>query len=167
VGDWLGVISGTLLVAMMTLIFVNIVLRQLSRIWPDVFRVWVGTVEVVGWTAALIAGFALLYSQKKRAHIAIDIITSRINQRVRAIIVGIMLLADAVLFGMAVNRVVYLALDLRGRGGLPPRLSDTLQIPYWWAVMILAVLVGLFAIRLLVDSMMSFQKAATEEVAEQ
>ncbi len=153
VGDWLAVVSGTLLVAMMTLTVVNIILRQ-------VWQAFAGTVEIVGWSAALVAGFALIYSQNKKAHIAIDILTSRINRRVRAVIVGVMLLADTVLFGVAVSRIFNLSLDLRGRGGLPARLSETMQIPYWYVVTILAILIGLFAIKLLVDSLMSFQKAA-------
>jgi TRAP-type C4-dicarboxylate transport system permease small subunit len=155
VGEWLGVVSGILLVVMMTVTVTNIILRQ-------VWQAFGGTVEIVGWLAALVAGFALMYSQGKKAHIAIDIVTSRMNQKVRWIIVGMMLLFDSALFGLASWRVLLVAMRLLDGG----RRSSTLQVEYWYVVMILAVLIGFFAIRLLVDAILAWQKAGSAEVVE-
>ena len=45
-GDWLGVIAGILLVGLMTLIVVNIILRQVASPFG-------GTAECVGYLSAL------------------------------------------------------------------------------------------------------------------
>ena len=61
-GDWLGVIAGILLVAIMTLIVVNIILRQVASPYG-------GTAEVVGYLAALCAGLlSAVFAEEESAH---------------------------------------------------------------------------------------------------
>ena len=153
-GDWMGVIAGILLVGLMTLIVVNIILRQVASPFG-------GTAELVGYISALIAGFSLMYSQKKKSHIAIDIITSNFAKRPRAALNAVMNLIAAVVFTMATWQIAARAMTMQKNGIL----SDTLQI------VILPVHLGhghpalaLFTLRILLDVVVGFQQAFSKAV---
>ena len=147
-GDWLGVIAGILLVGLMTLIVVNIILRQVASPFG-------GTAEIVGYLSALIAGFSLLYSQKKKAHIAIDIITSHMAKRPRAALTAVMNLIAVVVFTMATWQIAARAMNMQSKGIL----SDTLQIAYYPFIWAIAICFGLFALRILLDVVVGFREA--------
>lgn len=147
-GNWLGVIAGILLVGLMTLIVVNIVLRQVASPFG-------GTAELVGYLSALCAGFSLLYSQKRKSHIAIDIITGHMAKRPRAALTAVMNLIAVVVFGMATWQIAARAMDMQSKGIL----SDTLQIVYYPFLWVIAVCFGLFTLRILLDVVVGFREA--------
>jgi TRAP-type C4-dicarboxylate transport system permease small subunit len=152
-GDWLGVIAGILLVAIMTLIVVNIVLRQVASPYG-------GTAEVVGYLTAMCAGFSLLYSQKKRAHIAIDIFTTKMAKRPRAALTAVMNLIAVAVFSMATWQIAARAMTMQKNGTL----SDTLQIAYYPFIWVIAICFGLFTLRVLMDVVTGFRDAFSREV---
>lgn len=147
-GDWLGVIAGILLVGLMTLIVVNIILRQVASPFG-------GTAELVGYLSALCAGFSLLYSQKKKSHIAIDIVTGRMAKRPRAALTAVMNLIAVAVFGMATWQIAARAMTMQKNGTL----SDTLQIAYYPFIWVIAVCFALFTLRIMLDVVVGFREA--------
>jgi TRAP-type C4-dicarboxylate transport system permease small subunit len=147
-GDWLGVLAGVLLVAIMLLIVVNIILRQVASPFG-------GTAEMVGYLSAMCAGLSLLYSQKKKAHIAIDILTSHFPKRPRAALTAVMNLIAVGIFGMASWQIGARAMTMAKNGTL----SDTLQIAYYPFIWVVCVCFILFTIRILIDVLAQFREA--------
>lgn len=150
-GDWLGILSNIILVGAMLLTVVNIILRQVASPFG-------ATPEVVGYCSAVLTAFALIYSQKKKAHIAIDVLAMRFSKRPRAILNGIWYLIGAVLFSMAGWQLFKRAGMMRTSGTL----SDTLQIGYYPFLWIVGTGLFLFAIKVLIDGLVSFQKAGSK-----
>jgi TRAP-type C4-dicarboxylate transport system permease small subunit len=148
-GDWLGVIAGILLVSMMLLIVVNIILRKVASPFG-------GTAEMVGYISAMCAGFSLLYSQKKKAHIAIDIATSHMPKRPRAALTAFMNLIAVAIFGMASWQIGARAITMAKNGTL----SDTLQIAYYGFIWVVCICFVLFTLRIFVDVLVQFRQAA-------
>lgn len=150
-GDWLGILSTIILVGGMLLTVGNIVLRQFGSPFG-------GTAEVIGYTSATLTALALIYSQKKKAHVAVDVLASRFAKRPRAILNGIWYLIGTVVFAMAAWQV-FVRAGMMQRSGI---LSDTLQMAYYPFLWVLGVCVALFAIRLLIDSLLKFKEATAK-----
>ncbi len=106
-----------------------------------------GTAEVVGYCSATLTGLALVYSQKRKARIAIDIITGYFNRRVRAVVQAIGFLLGTVIFSMAAWQIFARAGKMHRSGVL----SDTLQIAYYPLLYVLGCCVVFFAIRVFID----------------
>jgi len=147
-GDWLGILSNIILVGGMLLTVGNILLRQFGSPFG-------GTAEVIGYAAATLTALALIYSQKKKAHVAIDVLASHFAKRPRAILNGVWYLIGTVMFAMAAWQV-FVRAGMMQRSGI---LSDTLQIAYYPFLWILGICVALFAIRLLIDALLRFKEA--------
>jgi len=64
---WLNWVAGGLLVAMMLITVVNLIMAQ-------VYVPFVGTAEIISFLAALVAAFALGYTQIRRGHTRVDIL---------------------------------------------------------------------------------------------
>jgi TRAP-type C4-dicarboxylate transport system permease small subunit len=146
---WLAWIAGVTLVAMMLVTVANMFLRQVAEPFG-------ATVEVVAWLAAVTTALSLAYSQVKRAHISIDMVTARFPRIVRLIVANLMLLVSDFLFLLATWKMVTFALDLREIGTV----SNTLLIPYWPIVLVSAFGVAFFSWRLLLDILQSIKQGA-------
>lgn len=147
-GGWLGVLSNAILIGAMLLTVGNIILRRFTSPFG-------GTAEVVGYCSATLTGLALVYSQKRKAHIAIDIITGYFNRRVRAVVQAIGFLLGTVIFSMAAWQIFARAGKMHRSGVL----SDTLQIAYYPLLYVLGCCVVFFAIRVFIDGLLKFQEA--------
>lgn len=138
--DWMtGVLlacSGICVVAMTALLVANILVRSVHS---SIF----GTVEMVGWLAMGVNGFGFAYSQRKREHVAITMFTDRLPVRWRS---GLDALGVAVgLF--AVGAVVWGLWQYAGGIRVSGSASTSLEISYWWLVVVLVVgLVGFLLI---------------------
>ena len=147
-GDWLGVLAGILLVALMALTTGNIILRQVASPFG-------GAPEVVGFLSAMCAGLSLMYSQKKKAHIAIDIITGHMPKRPRAFLFAAMNLIAVAVFAMATWQIGARAMALAENGTL----SSTLRWAYYPFIWVVCVCFGLFTFNILVDAIMKIREA--------
>jgi TRAP-type C4-dicarboxylate transport system permease small subunit len=148
---WLAAVGGVTLVAMMLVIVVNMFLRQLNRPFG-------ATVEVVAWLSAITIALSLGYSQTKKAHISIDMVTGRFPKRIRLAIKSFMLFIAVTLFALAAYRLVLYALNLRDIGTV----SNTLLWPFWPMVLVAALGVGFFVWRLVLDIMLGLEKGWRE-----
>jgi len=147
-GGWLGVLSNIILVGAMLLTVINVLLRRFGTPFA-------GTSEVVGFSSATLTGLALVYSQKRKAHIAIDIITAYFNRRVRAVVLGVGLLVGTAMFSMAAWQVFVRA----GRMVSSGLVSETMHRPYYHLLYLLGCCLVFFAIRLIIDALLNFQEA--------
>lgn len=146
-GDWLGVLSNCILVGAMLLTVGNIIVRQFGSPFG-------GTAEVVGYCSATLTALALVYSQKRKSHIAIDILSSHFNKRARAWVQGVGFLIGTVIFVMSAWQIFARAIKMQSSGIL----SDTLQIIYYPFLWVLGVCVVFFAVRVLIDALLKFRE---------
>lgn len=134
-------IAGTLLVMMVVLTSANIVCRQAGI--P--IR---GTFETMGFLGAAVFGLSLSFSHSKKEHLYVSILFDAFPKKVQQFARGISTLASVVLFSFLGVQLVKTGLNLK----MVNEVSETLRIPYYPIVLILAfgvaVLVLLFAYEL-------------------
>ena len=120
---WLG---GVFLAAMVVLTCSNIFLRT---VWVPVK----GTYELMGFFGAIVAAFALGYTQVSKGHIAVDILVDRFSSKTRKITGIINCAACAVFFIIAAWQLAIKATTLWKTG----EVTETLRIifyPFTYAV---------------------------------
>jgi TRAP-type C4-dicarboxylate transport system permease small subunit len=145
---WLSWIGGGVLVAMMLVTVGNLIMVQ--------FKVpFTGAAEIVRFLAAVVAAFALGYTQINRGHVAIDIFVVRLPQRAQAIIDSIMFFIIMALFGVATWQVVELASRYWELGSV----SETLYIIFFPFIYAVALGCTLLCLVLLLDFLKSLAQA--------
>ena len=145
---WLSWIAGGLLVAMMLLTVGNMFLRA-------VYVPFGFTAEVVGWLAAMVAAFALGYTQINRGHVAVDIFVVRLRQRAQAVIDAIMSFIGMVLFAVATWQIVELASRVWEIG----LVSATLKISFFPLIYLVALGCAFLCLVLLLNFLKSLAQA--------
>jgi TRAP-type C4-dicarboxylate transport system permease small subunit len=136
----LAFMAGCSLVAMMLVTVGEMVLRMFGRPMA-------GTVETIGWLAAITTAFALGYGQIYKSHVAIDLFTNRLTPRTRVVVSMAVYLASTALFWLVSWRVFRYAGVLKQSGSL----SETMKvIVYPWVYMVSLGCAGL-SLALLVD----------------
>lgn len=145
---WLNWVAGGLLVALMLITVFNIIMRE-------VYVPFGGTAEVVGWLAALVAAFALGYTQIRRAHTSVDILMLRLPPRAQSIIDSIMFFIGTALFGVATWQIVKLASHYWELGSV----SETLYIIFFPFIYTVALGCAFLCLVLLLDFLKSLAQA--------
>jgi len=156
ISHWFNWVAGFSLVAMMTLVVVNVLLRNLARVradwFPDPVNAFFtavkpisGTVEMVGLLGVAVAAFAIAYTFVEGGHVAIDYLVSRAPARLAAVIRSITYFFGAALFALLAWESIMFAGDLMASGEVTP----TRQIPFYpfvWGITLacLPVVVLLF-----------------------
>jgi len=136
----LAFVAGCGLIAMM-LVTVG---EMVSRMFGNPMA---GTVETIGWLAAVTTAFALGYTQIHQGHVSIDLFTNRLNLRLRAVINILVYLASTVLFTVVTWNIFHHAGVLKQSGSL----SETMKvIVYPWVYLVSLGCAGL-TLALLVD----------------
>ncbi|UCF93610.1 MAG: TRAP transporter small permease subunit, partial [Desulfobacterales bacterium] len=81
---------------------VALITMMMVTVGEMVFRMFghpmAGTVETIGWLAAVTTAFALGYTQLHQGHVAIDLFINRIAPRLRAVVNLLVSLASTALF---------------------------------------------------------------------
>jgi TRAP-type C4-dicarboxylate transport system permease small subunit len=140
-------IAGVALVGSMLLLVTNMILRV-------VYVPFGATSEVVAFLAAIVTAFALGFSQINKAHVAIDLIVSRLSTRTSAIIESITIFLSMILFSVATWHLWLFAGRQMGRGVL----SETLRLPYYWLIYAVAIGFVSLVLVLLVDLLKSLRR---------
>lgn len=136
----LAVFSGLSLVAMMLVTVGEMVLRMFGRPMA-------GTVETIGWLAALTTAFALGYTQIHQGHVSIDLFVRKLTPRLGAMLNMLVYLISAALFMVMTWNLFRHAGVLRETGSL----SETMKvIVYPWVYLVSLGCVGL-TLALVVD----------------
>lgn len=106
-----------------------------------------GAYEIVSFLGALVTAFSLGYTQRKKDHIIVDILSSRYPEKVKNILDSFNYLIISVFFGAVTWHLFKWSLKLKDSG----ELSENLQIIYYPFVMIVAVGFGAYTFTLIVD----------------
>ena len=133
----------------MLITVVNMVLRA----------VWVplaGLADGVGLLAAIVIALALVYTQIKRGHVAIDVVMMRFSLRVQAITDSIIYLISMALFGIIAWQVARLAGHYWEIGSISISLWNIVFFPITYVVAFGCALISLV---LLVDFLKSLAQA--------
>jgi TRAP-type C4-dicarboxylate transport system permease small subunit len=133
-------IAGFFLVAMILLTCANIFLRL---VWTPVR----GTFELMGFFSAIVAAFALGYTQIHRGHIGIDLLVNGFSAIAQRILSGINYAICMVFFAFAGWQIARWATVLRKTG----EVTETLRIIFYPFVYAVSLGCILLALVLLVD----------------
>jgi TRAP-type C4-dicarboxylate transport system permease small subunit len=134
-----ALVAGISLVLMMVVAAINMIMR--------IFGNPLSAHEMVAFLSALVVSFPLGYTQLKKSHIAVDILSSKFPAGVRKVLTGISLLLGMVFFCVASWQVASYANTLRLSG----EVSETLRIPFFPFTYGVAIACGLMTFCLIMD----------------
>jgi TRAP-type C4-dicarboxylate transport system permease small subunit len=113
-------IGGVFLVGMILLTCGNIFFRL---VWVPIS----GTFELMGYSGAIVAAFALGYTQIKRGHIAVDVLTNTFSPKIKTMLSLINTFVCLVFFSVAAWQIAKLGANLQRTG----EVTETLRIVYY------------------------------------
>ena len=149
----LAIVAGFSLVAMVMVTVGEMVLRMFGRPMA-------GTVETIGWLAAVTTAFALGYTQVHQGHVSIDLFTTRLGSRSQVVVSMLVNLISAALFVILTWNVFRYAGLLRETGSL----SETMKvIVYPWVYLVSLGCAGL-TLALVVDFLKSSRQVFTGSI---
>lgn len=140
----LAFVAGFSLVAMVLVTVGEMVFRMFGRPMA-------GTVEIIGWLAAVTTAFALGYTQIHQGHVSIDLLTRRLGRLSQLVASMVVYLISTILFVVVTWNVFGYASVLWETGSL----SETMKvIVYPWVYLVSLGCAGL-TLALLVDFLKS------------
>ena len=143
----LDVIAGVALLAMMALVFGNVIIRA---VWEPIM----GTYEVTAFLAAMTISFALAHCAMNKGHIALTLFVDRLPRRVRAFLDVIVSILGAMLFLILAWQVAKYAIHMKGTG----EVSLTMEIPFYPFIFGVAFGLLMLALVSLVDLLKSLSR---------
>jgi TRAP-type C4-dicarboxylate transport system permease small subunit len=120
-------VAGATLLLMLLLTVGNMGLRAFAT--P-----YFGTFELVALMAVVVSGLSLGEAQRHQTHVAIDIVTSRLPMSVQQVVGVVVALVATALFGLVAWQLVRYGWNLKAHGAV----TESLRIPYWPVVLVLA-----------------------------
>jgi TRAP-type C4-dicarboxylate transport system permease small subunit len=111
--------AGIFLIAMIVLTCANI----FSRLFWLPIR---GTYELMGFMGAVVASFALGYTQIKRGHIAVNILVNRFSEKTQRILNGVNHTICMAFFALAAWKIFEKAVTIKNTG----EVTETLRMMY-------------------------------------
>jgi TRAP-type C4-dicarboxylate transport system permease small subunit len=143
----LMVVGGVAVLALMALATINVGLRMFGA--P--FR---GTYEFVGFLGAIVIAFALGYTQKRKDHIVVDILTEKFPKQVNRILDGISYFVTMIFFALVSWQVFVWGVKI----WKSQEVSETLKVIYYPFIFSVAVGFAAFSLTLLVDFLRNLQR---------
>jgi TRAP-type C4-dicarboxylate transport system permease small subunit len=116
----LDIVAGAALVAMMTLVFGNVICRA---VWQPLM----GTYEITAFLAAVTISFALANCAVEKGHIALTLFIDRLRPRLQALFDIIVSVLGAMLYLVLAWQVTKYAHHMKGTG----EVSLTMEIPFY------------------------------------
>lgn len=146
--NWFMVVMGGLSVlSLMALATANVVMR--------IFQVpYRGAYEVVSFLGAVTIAFALGFTQMKKSHIVVDILTDTFSKRTQKILDCVGYLISLVFFAL-MSWVIFKWGIRIARSG---ELSETLKIIYYPFIFSVSVGFGFLSLTLIIDLLATLQK---------
>ncbi|ATW24066.1 TRAP transporter small permease [Candidatus Formimonas warabiya] len=118
-----------------------------NGIFRSFYKPFAGATEVVGWLGAVSAAFGLGYTQVQRGYVEIDALVEHFPQAVQHILRGIILFICTGFCAMVSWQVVLYGLNIADNGNL----SETMGIPFYPLIFLVALGFGALTLALLVD----------------
>ena len=143
----LNILSGIVLVAMMSLVFINVLFRA---VWQPIL----GTYEYTGFLAALTISFALAHCAANKGHIAITLFADGLPPRVQAVLDLFVAFLGTVLYAVISWQCVKYAINLYQIGEVSPATAT----PFYPFIIVVAFGLLMLALVLLNDLFKSIQR---------
>jgi len=112
-----------------------------------------GAYELVGFLGAIVIAFALGYTQKRKDHIVVDILTEKFPKRVNRILDGINYLITTIFFSVVSWQVFIWGMKISKSG----EVSETLKIIFHPFIFSVSLGFALFSLTLVIDFLRNFQ----------
>jgi TRAP-type C4-dicarboxylate transport system permease small subunit len=112
-----------------------------------------GAYEIVGFLGAIVIAFALGYTQKRKDHIVVDILTEKFPKRVNRVLDGISYFITMIFFAIVSWQVFIWGVKISNSG----EVSETLKIIFHPFVYSVALGFAVFSLTLIVDFLKNFQ----------
>jgi TRAP-type C4-dicarboxylate transport system permease small subunit len=140
------ILGSVAVLGLMALATLNVV----GRIFGAPYR---GAYEIVGFLGAITIAFALGYTQKRKDHIVVDILTQKFPNRVNRILDGINYLITTVFFIVVSWQVAVWGMKIWKSG----EVSETLKIAYHPVIFCVSLGFAVFSLTLIVDFLKNLQ----------
>lgn len=142
----LMIVGSVAVLALMSLATVNVCLRFF---FSAPYR---GAYELVGFFGAIVIAFALGYTQKKKGHIVVDILTEKFPKRVNRVLDGVNYFVTTIFFGVVSWQVFVWGMKISKSG----EVSETLKIIFHPFVYAVGLGFAVFSLTLMIDFLKSF-----------
>jgi len=133
--------GGVAVLLLMSLATVNVCLRFFFN------APYRGTYEVVGFLGAIVIAFALGYTQKRKDHIVVDILTEKFPRRVNRILDRINYLVTTIFFSIVTWQIFIWGEKISKSG----EVSETLKIIFHPFIYSVSLGFAVFSFTLLID----------------
>jgi TRAP-type C4-dicarboxylate transport system permease small subunit len=143
----LMILGGIAVLSLMTLATGNVVLR--------VFHIpYSGAYEIVSFLGALVIAFALGYTQKRKDHIVVDILTDKFPKKLNRFLDGVNYCITLVFFSIVTWQIFVWGMKIWESR----EVSETLKIIYYPFIFSVALGFGVLSLTLLIDLLKTFQR---------
>jgi TRAP-type C4-dicarboxylate transport system permease small subunit len=142
------VVGSIAVLLLMSIATVNAFLRI-----PFIKGTWRGAYETVGFLGAVVIAFALGYTQKRKDHIVVDILTEKFPKRVIRVLDGINYLITTIFFAIVSWQVFVWGMKISKSG----EVSETLKIMFHPFIYSVALGFAVFSLTLIIDFLKNFK----------
>jgi TRAP-type C4-dicarboxylate transport system permease small subunit len=136
------VVGSVAVLLLMSIATVNAFLRI-----PFIKATWRGAYETVGFLGAIVIAFALGYTQKRKDHIVVDILTEKFPKRVNRVLDGINYFITTIFFAIVSWQVFVWGMKISKAG----EVSETLKIVFHPFIYSVAFGFAVFSLTLIID----------------
>mgnify|MGYP001583164836 FL=1 len=120
---------------------------------PFLKTTWRGAYETVGFLGAIVIAFALGYTQKRKDHIVVDILTQRFPKQVNRVLDAINYFITTIFFAIVSWQVFVWGMKISKSG----EVSETLKIMFHPFIYCVALGFAVFSLALIIDFLKSLK----------
>jgi TRAP-type C4-dicarboxylate transport system permease small subunit len=120
---------------------------------PFIKSTWRGAYETVGFLGAIVIAFALGYTQKRKDHIVVDILTEKFPKRVNRLLDGVNYFITTIFFAIVSWQVFVWGMKISRSG----EVSETLKIVFHPFIYSISFGFAVFSLTLIIDFLKNFK----------
>jgi len=120
---------------------------------PFIKSTWRGAYETVGFLGAIVIAFALGYTQKRKDHIVVDILTAKFPKRVNRVLDGVNYFITMIFFAIISWQVFIWGMKISKSG----EVSETLKIVFHPFIYCVSFGFAVFSLTLIIDFFKNFK----------
>ena len=114
---------------------------------PFIKSTWRGAYETIGFLGAIVIAFALGYTQKRKDHIVVDILTEKFPKRINRVLDGINYFITTIFFAIVSWQVFVWGMKISKSG----EVSETLKIVFHPFIYSVSFGFAVFSLTLIID----------------
>jgi len=120
---------------------------------PFIKSTWRGAYETVGFLGAIVIAFALGYTQKRKDHIVVDILTEKFPKRINRVLDGVNYFITTIFFAIVSWQVFVWGMKISRSG----EVSETLKIVFHPIIYSVSFGFAVFSLTLIIDFLKNFK----------